>query len=63
MQIAPDLADVSGCCRVVWIGDFKPDERTSVIEPLMDAGCGALARNLPGGERAPGMRAYRGLWN
>ncbi|PVX71620.1 SRPBCC family protein [Paraburkholderia unamae] len=33
-------------CRVVWISDFKPDERASAVEPLMDAGCAALKRNL-----------------
>ncbi|CAG9274721.1 Polyketide cyclase/dehydrase [Paraburkholderia unamae] len=33
-------------CRVVWISDFKPDERASAVEPLMDAGCATLKRNL-----------------
>lgn len=33
-------------CRVVWISDFKPDERIQMVEPLTDAGCAALKRNL-----------------
>ena len=33
-------------CRVVWISDFKPDERIQMVEPLTDAGCEALKRNL-----------------
>lgn len=33
-------------CRVVWISDFKPDERANAVEPLMDAGCAALKHNL-----------------
>jgi hypothetical protein len=40
------VADTPTRCRVVWISDFKPDERGMVVEPLMDAGCAALARNL-----------------
>jgi carbon monoxide dehydrogenase subunit G len=33
-------------CRLVWISDFLPDERRAMVEPLMDAGCAAAARNL-----------------
>jgi hypothetical protein len=37
-----------GRCRLVWISDFLPDERRAMVEPLMDAGCAAAARNLVG---------------
>jgi len=43
LQVVPDTP---GRCRVIWISDFKPDERGAVVEPLMDAGCAALQRNL-----------------
>ena len=43
MQIAPDAG---GCCRFVWISDFLPDEARAFVEPLVDAGCAAIARNL-----------------
>ncbi|WP_310633649.1 SRPBCC family protein [Paraburkholderia sp.] len=45
MQIVPDA---DGRCRFVWICDFLPEERRAVVEPLMDAGCAAAARNLAG---------------
>lgn len=45
MQI---VADSGGRCRLVWISDFLPDERSAMVEPLMDAGCAAAARNLAG---------------
>lgn len=45
MQI---VADAGGRCRLVWISDFLPDERRAMVEPLMDAGCAAAARNLAG---------------
>jgi len=43
LQVVPDTPER---CRVIWISDFKPDERSAVVEPLMDAGCAALQRNL-----------------
>ncbi|WP_322015675.1 SRPBCC family protein [Paraburkholderia sp. J12] len=43
IQVFPDTA---GRCRVVWISDFLPDARREVVEPLMDAGCAALVRNV-----------------
>ena len=43
MQIAPDGSDR---CRFVWISDFLPDEARAFVEPLVDAGCAAIARNL-----------------
>jgi 2-polyprenyl-6-methoxyphenol hydroxylase-like FAD-dependent oxidoreductase len=43
MQLVP-LPD--NRCRFVWISDFQPDELREVVEPLVDAGCAALVRNL-----------------
>ena len=43
MQIAPGEG---GRCRFVWISDFLPDAARSFVEPLVDAGCAAIARNL-----------------
>ena len=43
MQIVPDPG---GGCRFVWISDFLPDEARSFVQPLVDAGCAAIARNL-----------------
>ncbi|MGF6634585.1 SRPBCC family protein [Paraburkholderia sp. MM6662-R1] len=40
------VADTSAHCRVIWIADFKPDDRSNVVEALTDAGCAALGRNL-----------------
>ncbi|KXU90862.1 polyketide cyclase [Paraburkholderia monticola] len=40
------VADAPARCRVIWIADFKPDERSAVVEALTDAGCAALGRNL-----------------
>jgi polyketide cyclase/dehydrase/lipid transport protein len=40
------VADTPALCRVIWISDFRPDERSAVVESLMDAGCAALRRNL-----------------
>ena len=40
------VADTPARCRVIWIADFKPDERSAVVEALTDAGCAVLARNL-----------------
>ncbi|MEM5295165.1 SRPBCC family protein [Burkholderia sp. JPY481] len=40
------VADTPTRCRVIWISDFKPDERANVVEMLVDAGCAALQRNL-----------------
>jgi len=48
MQVVPEMPAAHGRCRLVWISDFKPDERTGMIEPLIDAGCAALRRNLAG---------------
>jgi hypothetical protein len=33
-------------CRFEWISDFLPDEARSFVEPLVDAGCAAIVRNL-----------------
>jgi hypothetical protein len=41
------VADMPARCRVIWISDFKPDERSAALEALTDAGGAALARNLP----------------
>jgi len=46
LQVMPDSANSPQRCRVVWISDFKPDERIQMVEPLTDAGCAALKRNL-----------------
>lgn len=43
MQIVPLTA---GRCRFVWISDFLPDSQRQFVEPLVDAGCAAVARNL-----------------
>ena len=32
----------------VWIVDLLPDEARERVEPLMDAGCAAFARNVAG---------------
>jgi hypothetical protein len=45
MQILP-LATRQ--CRLVWICDFLPAGHRAIVEPLVDAGCAALARNLSG---------------
>ncbi|MEX3940070.1 SRPBCC family protein [Paraburkholderia sp. BR10937] len=46
LQVMPDSPASPQRCRVVWISDFKPDERIQLVEPLTDAGCAALKRNL-----------------
>ncbi|WP_213308863.1 SRPBCC family protein [Paraburkholderia sacchari] len=43
MQI---VAESGGRCHLVWISDFRPDDLRAMVEPLMDAGCAAAARNL-----------------
>ncbi|SAK82751.1 Polyketide cyclase / dehydrase and lipid transport [Caballeronia hypogeia] len=43
MQVVPAADDR---CRFVWISDFLPDELRSFAEPLVDAGCAAIVRNL-----------------
>lgn len=43
MQILPLAARQ---CRFLWICDFLPDGHRAMVEPLFDAGCAALARNL-----------------
>ncbi len=43
MQIVPN-GDTR--CRFVWISDFVPDAPRTFVEPLVDAGCAAIARNL-----------------
>lgn len=43
MQIVPvDQAS----CRFIWISDFLPDERTALVQPLMEQGSRAFAGNL-----------------
>lgn len=46
MQIVADALEPDARCRFVWVIDFLPDERRALVEPLMDAGCAAAARNL-----------------
>ncbi|WP_322068719.1 SRPBCC family protein [Paraburkholderia bannensis] len=46
MQIVADEVDPGGRCRLVWIIDLLPDERRAIVEPLMDAGSAAAARNV-----------------
>jgi hypothetical protein len=47
MQIVVDEVDeATGRCRLVWVCDFLPEERRALVEPLMDAGSAAAARNL-----------------
>ena len=43
IQISPEGP---GRCRFVWICDFLPEGRRELVEPLMDAGCAAFARNV-----------------
>jgi hypothetical protein len=31
----------------VWVSDFIPDGAAAMVQPLVDAGCQALQRNLP----------------
>ena len=46
MQIVPvDKAN----CRFLWISDFLPDERAGTVQPLVEQGARALARNIEGG--------------
>jgi hypothetical protein len=46
MQILPvDEAN----CRFLWISDFLPDERAGTVQPLVEQGARALARNIEGG--------------
>jgi hypothetical protein len=37
----------AGGSTFVWISDFIPDTAGAIVEPLMEAGCQALLRNLP----------------
>lgn len=34
-------------CAFVWISHFIPDNLSTMVEPLVEAGCQALQRNLP----------------
>ncbi|WP_296650071.1 SRPBCC family protein [Paraburkholderia sp.] len=43
MQIVPDGP---GHCRFLWQSDFLPEARREMVEPLVDAGCAAFARNV-----------------
>jgi hypothetical protein len=36
-----------GGCAFLWVSDFIPDEAAALVQPLVDAGCQALLRNLP----------------
>jgi hypothetical protein len=36
-----------GGCTFVWVSDFIPDGIAGMVQPLVDAGCEALQRNLP----------------
>lgn len=42
-------------CRLVWISDFLPDERSTLVGPLMEQGCQALVVNVERG--APATQA------
>jgi hypothetical protein len=46
MQI---LAVDEANCRFLWISDFLPDERAGTVQPLVEQGARALARNIEGG--------------
>jgi hypothetical protein len=35
-------------CRFVWISDFLPDEKVSMVKPLVEQGCAAMKRALEG---------------
>ena len=50
MQIVP--VDQTSC-RFVWISDFLPDERAQLVQPLVEQGSRALAKNIETG-RLPG---------
>jgi hypothetical protein len=43
MQIVSEGPDR---CGFIWQADFLPDARREQVEPLMDAGCAAFARNV-----------------
>jgi hypothetical protein len=43
MQILP--VD-EGNCRLLWISDFLPDSRAETVQPLVEQGARALARNV-----------------
>jgi hypothetical protein len=43
MEIIPQGADA---CRFVWITDLLPDDKASMVAPLVDQGSQALVRNL-----------------
>jgi carbon monoxide dehydrogenase subunit G len=43
MQIVPDG---EARCRFVWVSDFVPDALGPFVEPWIDVGCEAIARNL-----------------
>jgi hypothetical protein len=47
MQICP-VDDTS--CRFIWISDFLPDERIERVQPHVEEGSRALARNIEGGK-------------
>lgn len=36
-------------CLFVWVSDFLPDARIEVVQPLVEQGARALARNLESG--------------
>lgn len=36
-----------GGCAFVWVSDFIPDRAADMVQPLVEAGCEALQRNLP----------------
>jgi carbon monoxide dehydrogenase subunit G len=43
MQI---IAENAHRCRFVWVSDFLPNEVTTRVLPLVEAGCEVLKRNL-----------------
>jgi len=51
MEIIPQGANA---CRFVWITDLLPDDKASVVAPLVDQGSQALVRNL---ERLAGHKS------
>jgi hypothetical protein len=44
-------------CRFLWISDFLPDERAATVQPLVEQGARALARNI---ESANAPRSVHG---
>ncbi len=37
-------------CRFVWISDFLPNDKASMVKPLVEQGCAAMKRVLEGAQ-------------